>query len=59
MKKKYVEAPAISYKESDLDSFMSNSITDVEGNTNIDVNVDGEIPGTADSRRDNLWDDDF
>lgn len=59
MKKKYVEAPAISYKESDLDSFMSNSITGVGGDTNINVNDDGTIPGTADSRRDNLWDDDF
>ena len=59
MKKKYVEAPAISYKESDLDSLMSNSITGVDGNTNIDVSDDGEIPKTADSRRDNLWDDDF
>ena len=59
MKKKYVAAPAISYKESDLDSFMSNSITGVEGGTNIDVNNNGEIPDAADSRRDNLWDDDF
>ena len=59
MKKKYVEAPAISYKESDLDSFMSNSITGVEGDAEIDVNDNGVIPGTADSRRDNLWDDDF
>lgn len=59
MKKKYVAAPTISYKETDLDSFMSNSITGVEGDTKIDVNDDDPIPGTADSRRDNLWDDDF
>lgn len=59
MKKKYVEASTISYKETDLDSFMSNSITGVEGTAEIDVNNNGEIPGTADSRRDNLWDDDF
>lgn len=59
MKKKYVEASTISYKETDLDSFMSNSITGVEGDAEIGVNDNGEIPGTADSRRDNLWDDDF
>lgn len=59
MKKKYVAAPTISYKESDLDSFMSNSITGVTGDADIDVNNNGEIPETADSRRDNLWDDDF
>lgn len=59
MKKKYVEAPAISYKETDLDSFMSNSITGVEGDTGIGVNEGEYIPETADSRRDNLWDDDF
>ena len=59
MKKKYVAAPTISYKETDLDSFMSNSIIDVDGNTNIDVNDNGVIPESADSRRDNLWDDDF
>lgn len=59
MKKKYVEASTISYKETDLDSFMSNSITGVEGDAEIGVNDNGEIPETADSRRDNLWDDDF
>ena len=59
MKKKYVAAPTISYKETDLDSFMSNSITGVDGDAKIDVNDNGEIPDAADSRRDNLWDDDF
>ena len=55
MKKKYIEAPDISYDESDLDSFMSNSIVDVEGDTGIVLNENDDIPEEADARRNNLW----
>ena len=56
MKKTYL-SPVMAAKDAELLTMLNASITQVGGNSNINIGT-GETPTTADSRRRSLWDDD-
>jgi hypothetical protein len=60
MKKQYIEAPDFELIEGSLCEMICSSITKVEGDTGITTaDPNEEIPGTANSRQHNIWNDEY
>lgn len=58
MKKQYIEAPDLKVIKVSMSAMICNSITKVEGDTGITTaDPNEEIPGTANSRRRDVWTD--
>lgn len=59
MKKQYIEAPDLKVIKVSMSAMICNSITKVEGNTDITIaDPNEETPGTANSRRRDVWTED-
>ena len=59
MKKKEYMAPAIAIKDAELETLMEVSITQIEGNSGLELG-NGETPTEADARlyeHKSVWDD--